>query len=100
MSNCFSCQNSRQKCINLLIKYENDNNLNYDIIFFSRYDFLNNIKLKINEIDISKIYTTDIHYRMKRYLIDPGLIVSSGENMKKLYKNIFDDILNIKIINL
>lgn len=96
MSNCFSCQNSRQKCMNLLINYENDNNLNYDIIFFSRYDFCNNIKLKMNEIDINKIYTRNTHYLNNRYLMDTALIVGSAENMKKLYKNIFDNIIKYK----
>lgn len=96
MSNCFSCQNSRQKCINLLINYENDNNINYDIIFFSRYDYCNNIKLKINEIDVSKIYSSDIHYINNRKMISPALTVGSGMITKTIYKNIFDNITKYK----
>ena len=96
ISNCLSCQSSRQKCINLLIKYENSNNLNYDIIFFSRYDFRINIKLKINEIDVSKIYSTDIHNVNNRILISPALTVGSGEITKNIYKNIFDNINKYK----
>lgn len=96
VSNVLSCCNSTEKTINLLRKYVIENNVNYNYVFISRYDFLKPIKLDITNISEDFVYSTDIHYKVDRFIPSPALLCGGYIIIEKIIKDIYSNIFLYK----
>ena len=99
ISNTLSQTYSRSKVRNLLLDYIKKNNVNYDCIITTRFDLLGDIKVNLNDIDLSKIYVNNYH--KNRVLFDDNLMILPVEDYLKLFDlyNNLDNILNNKYID-
>ena len=81
---------ARKICVDLLIP----NILNYDCIIFSRYDFINEIKIKINDLDLNKVYCSS--YSIQSYFkhsVDDNFMIFHPS--KLFFQNVFDNLKNL-----
>jgi hypothetical protein len=81
---------ARKICVDLLIP----NILNYDCIIFSRYDFINEVKIKINDLDLNKVYCSSYSHQsfFKNSVEDNFMIFHPS---KLFFQNVFDNLENL-----
>lgn len=70
---------SRNKVRNLL----KNSGINYDLVIMSRFDFLRNIGIDLNNIDINKTYVSNLHYPRK--ILPDNFFVMNYENFIKMF---------------
>ena len=92
LSGCYSTQ----KTVELLKDYAIENNINYDFVFVSRYDFLKPIELNINSVSNKYMYSTDIHIKTNRIIPSPALLCGGFYIINKIYSNLFSNIFLYK----
>jgi hypothetical protein len=91
-NNFYSQCYSRNKVRNILNDYFIKTNEKYEFVITGRFDFLNEINIKLNELNSNNIYTSNIH--LPRKIISDSLIISNTEN----YLNIFNIHNNFDIL--
>jgi len=85
---------SRQQVRNLLYNTLQKENIEYDFVISSRFDFLKeiNVNIDLNNINNEKIYVSNIH--KPRAIFSDSIILLSVENFFKLF-NIYDNLHNL-----
>lgn len=91
-NNTLSQQYSRQKVRDLLINYCRQNQVKYDFVICSRFDFLNPITVNFNQLDPAGVHLTDCRYP-RRHLPDP-LYICNQQTFSKL-NNVYNNFQNI-----
>jgi hypothetical protein len=61
ISNTLSCIYTCQKVRDILFDSIKKNNIKYDFVISSRFDFLNNVNINLYTLDSSKLYTSSMH---------------------------------------
>jgi hypothetical protein len=61
ISNTLSCIYTCQKVRDILFDWIKKNNIKYDFVISSRFDFLNNVNINLHTLDSSKLYTSSMH---------------------------------------
>jgi hypothetical protein len=85
VNNLFSQIYSREKVKNLFQKYQS----NYDIVISSRFDFMKDINLNLNDIDYSKLYVSDLH--RPRFIFPDNFFICNPTmycKMSNMYSNL------------
>lgn len=90
INNVLSQLYSKQKVMNLLNSL--DDIEKYDFVVGTRFDFLQNINLNINELDKSKIYFSNILHPRKVLLTD--FVITSPDIFFK-YFNVYQNLENL-----
>jgi hypothetical protein len=70
-------------CNNLKTVYEDENNIKFDWVIRSRYDFAINVKIPFTELDNSKLYIPNCRQVPNRDFGNDQFAFSSSENMDK-----------------
>lgn len=79
------------KCNELKSIYEEQNNMKFDWVIRSRYDFAINVRIPFNELDNSKLYIPNCRQTPGRDFGNDQFAFSSSENMDK-YSDTFNRI--------
>ncbi len=79
------------KCNELKIAFEEENNMKFDWVIRSRYDFAINAKIPFEELDNSKLYIPNCRQTPNRDFGNDQFAFSSSDNMNK-YANAFNRI--------
>lgn len=79
------------KCNELKSIYEEENNMKFDWVVRSRYDFAINVKIPFNQLDNSKLYIPNCRQTPGRDFGNDQFAFSSSENMDK-YSDAFNRI--------
>jgi hypothetical protein len=85
VNNLLSQLYSREKVKNLFQKYQS----NYDIVISSRFDFLKDININLNEIDYLKFYVSDFHN--PRYIFPDNFFICNPTmycKISSMYSNL------------
>jgi hypothetical protein len=78
-----------KKCNELKSVYEEDNNMTFDWVIRSRFDFAINVRIPFYELDNSKLYIPNCRMTPQRDFGNDQFAFSSSENMNK-YAKAFD----------
>lgn len=92
---------SKQQVRNLLYDTLQKEQINYDFVITSRFDFLNKINVNLDNIANDKIYVSNIH--RPRYIFSDAILILGAENYLKLfhlYENLPNLINNEELNNL
>ena len=92
ISNTLSRFYSNQQVRNLLYDTIKNEQINYDFVITSRFDFLNEININLDEIDNEKIYVGNIH--LPRYIFPDAILLLNVEIFFKLF-NLYDNLPNL-----
>jgi hypothetical protein len=95
LNNTLSQLYSQNKVHDLLLNYITNHNIEYDFIVTSRFDFLNEPKILMNDLDKSKIYLTDLsNFFGDRVIISVTFSIMSYYNFSKFF-NVFNNLPNL-----
>lgn len=92
ISNTLSRFYSNQQVRNLLYDTIKNEQINYDFVITSRFDFLKEININLDEIDNEKIYVGNIH--LPRYIFPDAILLLNVEFFFKLF-NLYDNLPNL-----
>jgi hypothetical protein len=94
ISHCLSQLYSRQQVRNLLYNTLQKENIEYDFVITSRFDFLKeiNVNIDLNNINNEKIYVSDYH--IPRAIFADNILLLGVENFFK-FSNSYDNLYNI-----
>jgi hypothetical protein len=92
INNVISQLYSRNKVRNLLNDYIKNTQIEYDMIIMSRFDIDNLPVLQLNNLDVSKVYISNVHFPRK---IIPDNFIISSTNIFFQWFDIFDNFKNI-----
>ena len=92
INNILSQMYSRTKVKNILDKYISDNNIVYDFVICTRFDYNNHIHIDFNNIAKDKIYFSNIH--IPRHIIDDNFILTNTNNFLKIF-DVYSNINNL-----
>jgi hypothetical protein len=88
LSNFYSKQQVRNLLCDTIDKYQ----LDYHFVITSRFDFLNEININLDNIENEKIYVSNIYN--PRYIFSDAILLSNVENYLKLF-NLYDNLSNL-----
>lgn len=92
ISNTLSNFYSKQQVRNLLYDTLNKDKIEYEFVITSRFDFLNEININLDNIENEKIYVSDLH--IPRYIFSDAILLLNVENYLKLF-NLYDNLSNL-----
>jgi hypothetical protein len=94
ISNTLSCIYTCQKVRDILLEWIKKNNIQYDFVVSSRFDFLNSININLHTLDSSKLYTSNMH--VPRNIIAGANFYISNVDIFLNFFNTYDNISILK----
>jgi hypothetical protein len=92
ISNTLSRFYSNQQVRNLLYDTIKNEQIKYDFVITSRFDFLKEININLDDIDNEKIYVGNIH--LPRYIFPDAILLLNVDIFFKLF-NLYDNLPNL-----
>ena len=93
ISNTLSCIYTCQKVRDILFDWIKKNNIKYDFVISSRFDFFNSININLHTLDSSKLYTSSTH-SPRDIIAGANFYISNVD----IFLNFFNTYNNIEVL--